>query len=238
MLTPAEFLDAARVPETLQPQTFGLWTIERRGFEETILGEPIFNEWGNDYGAVGWPTFTLLRRVTLRSLHRDLGEVVMEDTRRELSRHLPIWLAARGRVLVTGLGLGCVVRGLLANPEVTSIDVVEKDAGIVRVVWPEFGSDPRCRLIQGDARTVEIAGSWDFAWHDLHDDDDDPCLQTMHAMVIKRFGSRATKQGAWMLPRLLTAFCSRDWILGGPKRRRGGALPRPRAKLAESNPNL
>jgi hypothetical protein len=185
---------------------------------------------------VGWPTITLLRRVTLRSLHRDLGEVVMEDSRRELSRHLPIWLRARGRVLVTGLGLGCVVRGLLANPEVTSIDVVEKDAGIIRAVWPEFSNDWRCHLIRGDARTVEIDGSWDFAWHDLHDDDDDPHLQTMHTMLIKRFASRAKMQGAWMLPRLLTAFCSRDWLIGGPRRRRTGKFPQPRAKVAESTP--
>jgi hypothetical protein len=52
-------------------------------------------------------------------------EVVMEDSPRELRRHLPIWMHAHGRVLVTGLGLGCVVRGLLASPHVEYIDVAK-----------------------------------------------------------------------------------------------------------------
>jgi spermidine synthase len=50
----------------------------------------------------------------------------MEDTLSELRRHTPIFMRAKGRLLVTGLGLG-VVRGLLAKPEVEHIDVVEID---------------------------------------------------------------------------------------------------------------
>jgi hypothetical protein len=36
----------------------------------------------------------------------------MNDFPQELKKHLDFVLRARGRVLVTGLGLGCVVRGL------------------------------------------------------------------------------------------------------------------------------
>ncbi len=48
-MTPQDYLDAARVPKTLKPQTFGLWTIERRLASESVLGER---------GLIGWPDFT------------------------------------------------------------------------------------------------------------------------------------------------------------------------------------
>lgn len=167
-MTPRQFLEAARVPHSLDPQEFGLWQIERRKAGETILGE-LQVDMGLPFGLVGWPDYTLLRRHTLASMHLPLGEVVMEDSLRELRKHLPIWLAARGRILITGLGLGCVVRGLLASPDVERIDVVEIDGDILNAVGPEFAGDPRVVLHHGDALTIELdpALAWDFAWHDI-----------------------------------------------------------------------
>ena len=158
-MTPDDYLEAARVPASVAPQTFGLWTIVRRDTSHPDLE-----------ARVGWPSRTELYRVSGRTLHLiGPGELVMEDSRRELSKHLPIWMVARGRVLVTGLGLGCVVRGLLSNPDVDHIDVVEIDPQILRIVGREFVGNARVSLHLGDALTLDFpAGSrWDYGWHDL-----------------------------------------------------------------------
>jgi hypothetical protein len=199
LLTPAAFLEAARVPKTLQPQAFGLWTIERYNVETKDL------LW------VGFPSITLLRRHTLATLHNG-GVTVMEDSRRELSRHLPIWLVASGRVLVTGLGLGCVVRGLLISPEVEHVDVVEVDQGILDAVGPEFAG-ARVTLHHADALTWEppAGARWDFAWHDIHAE---RALQVLHAKLLVRYADRVRRQGAWMFPRWAKRGTS---ILGGKR---------------------
>lgn len=209
-MTPNDFVEAARVPLTLEPQEFGLWSIERRWMQSPL--ERMF---------VGWPSQTVLRRMTEATMHLG-GEIVMEDSIVELSKHLPIWLAARGRVLITGLGLGCVVRGLLANPLVEHIDVVEIDAGIMRVVGTEFAANDRVTLHLGDALEWDQPGAtWDYAWHDLHDDNGR--LQVMHADLIKRFHRRLRRQGAWAFPRIIGRRIPS--LLGSPgyRRHRGRA---------------
>lgn len=155
------YLSAARCPPTLVPQAFGLWEIQRR---ERPPQEPA----GATFRLlVGADHQTALCRMTEATLHQESGEVVMEDSLQELRRHMPVWLAARGRVLVTGLGLGCVVRGLLASPHVSHIDVIEIDRDILRIVGAEFSGNPRVRLIHDDALTCELPeGRWDIAWHD------------------------------------------------------------------------
>ena len=142
----------------------------------------------------------------------------MEDSAFELRKHLPIWMAARGRVLVTGLGLGCVVRGLLAKPEVEQIDVVEIDDDILRVVGPEFAKDPRVTLHHGDALEIDLAGRFDFAWHDLWTEGDG--LHQLHVALLMRFSNRCGPQGAWAFPRFAARLISRNTnfpLLGAPR---------------------
>lgn len=202
------FMDAARVPPTLAPQTFGLWAIQRVG------PDPVIEAFA------GYPTVTMLRRTTLGTLHLEGGEVVMEDSQRELRKHLPIWMSARGRVLVTGLGLGCVVRGLLASRQVEHIDVVEIDPGIVAVVGPELAADPRVHIHLADALEFPIS-KYDFAWHDLWTDRsaDEPHLQCVHAKLIKRYWGAAKRQGAWNFPRSVSRRL-KVRLLGAPRPRR------------------
>ena len=190
-----DYILAARVPDTVPEQSRGLWTIERWDYSSDEMM----------VAAIGFRTQTRLRRLTMASLHQEPGEVVMEDGLKELSRHLPIWLAAKGRVLVTGLGLGCVVRGLLAKPAVEHITVVERDRHVISMVWSEFADDPRCELIEGDALAVEWpeGTNWDFAWHDIWSDSDkdEPHLQNLHAKLLVRYQRMCPAQGAWQFPR-------------------------------------
>jgi hypothetical protein len=203
-VTARDYMAAARVPHSYEPGSFGLWTIERRKAGESVLFEDIEDR-GLPYGQVGWPDYTLLRRITLAGLHLEHigGEVVMEDSQRELRKHLPIWMKARGKVLVTGLGLGCVVRGLLAKPDVEAIDVVEIDAHIIRKFGPEFERNPRVTLHQADALSWDFEGQcWDYAWHDLHSFDETH-LDLMHIELFNRFMPAVPleRQGAWAFPR-------------------------------------
>jgi hypothetical protein len=201
-MTPHDYIKAARVPESLEPQSFRLWTIRRQNCANVL---PVFKRW------IGFESMTLLYRFTDGTMHTEFGEVVMEDSLRELRRHLPIWLCAKGKVLVSGLGLGCVVRGLLASPSVENITVVEIDPDILRVVGPEFHANDRVTLIEGDALKVKLGGDFDYAWHDICTNGDIH-LQVLHARLIHRFHPRCRIQGAWQLPRPFKRKAP-DWVL-------------------------
>lgn len=210
-MTPDDFIEAARVPRTLEPQEFGLWTIQRIDASsplcETVWGEP-------DNPLLGFPDYTLLHQLTDATLHQPPGEVVMEDSLHELRRHMPIWLAAHGRVLITGLGLGCVLRGLLASTRVEHVDVVEIDSDIIRIVGLEFVGNPRVTIHHGDALRFQWPEGtrWDCAWHDIWCPGNKG-LELLHIELIHNHRKLAGRQGAWMLPRVLSRLW-RDQLIG------------------------
>lgn len=190
--TPAQFIAAARVPDSVEPQDFGLWQITRRTFTDP-----------DHLAEIGFPTQTSLCRWTDATIHLGAGEIVMEDSRRELRKHLPIWMQAKGRVLKTGLGLGCVVRGLLINPAVEHVDVVEIDADIVRIIGAEFAGNPRVTIHHADALTWDFGDRlWDIAWHDIWTEGNNG-LDALHVQLMDRFNARAGYQGAWAFPRVV-----------------------------------
>jgi hypothetical protein len=197
-VTPEDLVHACRVPESVQPATTGLWTIRR------VFADELANPFAQAYIRFtigGYDSYTLLERTTMATMHRDHGECVMEDSARELRRHLPILLVARGRVLVSGLGLGCVLRGLLAKPEVDHVDVVEIDAGILALVGAEFVGNPRVTLHLGDVESIEWpAGTgWDFAWHDVWSETES--LDVVHGRILVRYDGLCGAQGAWQFAR-------------------------------------
>jgi hypothetical protein len=191
-MSPSDYIEAARVPLSVSaPQDRGLWQVIR-----------FFPETEADKNAIGFPHQTRLCRWTFETLHKNHGEIVMEDSRRELSKHLPIWMSARGRVLKTGLGLGCVVRGLLANADVDLITVIEIDDSVIQMIAPEFASSPRVEIIHANALEwePEEGRRWDFAWHDIWTDGPSH-LQLLHAKLACKFKHHCGPQGAWEFPR-------------------------------------
>jgi hypothetical protein len=210
-----ELLNACRVPATVPVGRFGAWFIGR-----VDLTPETRKAWGHYQGKdPGVDRYTVLRRATMGT--DQYPEVVMEDTLPELRRHLPILLPAHGRVLVSGLGLGCVVRGLLSKPEVELIEVVEIDPTILRVIGHEFQYNPRVRLRLGDALTISWPEGrrWDFAWHDVWIDPELGHLDVLHAQLMARYRSLVREQGAWMFDRK----AKRAWpdrLLGAPGRGR------------------
>lgn len=213
-MNPIEMIAAMRVPDSIRPGRVGPWEISRVSLEH-IMRLNMFMA----AGIAPFRSLTMLFRDTLATLHQPLGECVMEDSPTELRRHLPIMIHGRGRILISGLGLGCVVRGLLAKREVEHIDVVEIDPSIVALVGKEFIRNDRVSLHIGDAETIEWPDDarWDYAWHDVWSDQE--ALQVVHGRLMARYSSMCAHQGAWQFPREAKRSMPSRYI-GGPRRRR------------------
>jgi hypothetical protein len=99
------------------------------------------------------------------------GGFSMCDAPFVLRNYVPFLEEAQGDVLLTGLGLGCLVHGLLARPAVRSITVLECDADVLSLVGPTV-ADPRVRLLRADAFswTPPPGVAFDAAMLDLDDE--------------------------------------------------------------------
>lgn len=199
MIAPQEMLRAMRadsVPEGLS----GLWAVTRKQIEEPLTAPDTRKR----------PTmvppgiYTSLWRFTMAELHKEPpGECVMNDMEAELRTHLDFCLRARGNVLVTGLGLGCVARGLLANPAVHRVTVIERDQHVLKLVRPHLPAGLRIILADAVAWCAGSRETFDCAWHDLWSDPDkdEPALQLNHGRMIVSMARQVGWQGAWMFPR-------------------------------------
>lgn len=184
----------------------GLWTIKKfrlaKAFQRRSPGAESIIPAGE---------YTQLFRYTESHAMREheLGELVMQDTPDELQTHLEFMMRAWGKVLVTGMGLGCVVRGTLANPAVTSVTLIERDSHVMqlvsRFIRQPGGPEKPLHMILCDASDW-VKGTnekFDCAWHDLWSDPDkeEQHLQVTHTHLIASLASRVKMQGAWKLPR-------------------------------------
>ncbi len=97
---------------------------------------------------------------------------MMSDTPIEIKDHHKILYEARrrgGRILINGLGIGMVIKGVLSFPNVREIDVVEISSDVIKLVAPTYQNDSRVNIIHADAFTIEWAKStrWNVVWHDI-----------------------------------------------------------------------
>ena len=158
---------------------------------------------------------TYLFRWTDATMQLPNGEVVMHDQEYELQTHLQFALKAKGRVLVSGLGLGCVLRGLLLNGQVESIDVVEKEVEVRYLVEEHLPSDDRFRIHDAcifDFLKERGDEKWDCAWHDIwvEKGEGKKALSALHRDLICDLRRRVKRQGAWALPRLYSQVFRRN----------------------------
>jgi hypothetical protein len=103
------------------------------------------------------------------------------------------------RVLISGLGLGMVVKACLALPCVRQLDVVEINPDVISLVGPTYAADPRVTIIPGDARDPGLipGDAWyDVAWHDIYPDDNPRYAPELMAM-FDTWAHRVRWQGAW-----------------------------------------
>ena len=129
----------------------------------------------------------------------------MHDVPHELKTHLNFMLRAKGKVLINGLGLGCVVRGCLKNPSVEHITVVERSTDVLKLVEPYMPKTRRLRIVKADALRYaeQTREKFDCAWNDLWNDEDkeEPALALIHADLMVRLRHKVQFQGAWAMPR-------------------------------------
>lgn len=101
--------------------------------------------------------------------------IVMSDTPAEMYQHLRFWKAARGRVLIAGLGLGMIATALLRKPEVENVLVLEKSADVIELVgWAipdqlpaERKSAFRLQLADIHDYLAESDEKFDCCWLDI-----------------------------------------------------------------------
>lgn len=134
------------------------------------------------------------------------GTVVMSDTPDELRDHMFPALEIRqrgGRVLIGGLGLGCVLQAALLSENVTHVDVVEQSKDVVSLVAPHY---ERAALDQGKTLAIHEADvfavkwppgtRWSVAWFDIWDNmsaDNYPEF----SRLLRSYGRRADWKGCW-----------------------------------------
>ena len=202
-----EACSAEHVPEAES----GLWTVKK-----LRLAKPFFAARKDGKGeTLPAGTWTSLFRQTSATMHLNgYGDLVMHDFPHEVRKHLQFMLAAHGHVLVSGLGLGCVVRGLLANPRVTRVTVLENSRDVLKLVGPfvekEEGRSKKEENIRLEIVEAEAEGwirgtdrRFDCAWHDLWTDTTagEPHLAVKHAQMMGDLAGRVKFQGAWEFPR-------------------------------------
>lgn len=199
----AELLAAAKA-DSIPEGNSGLWYVHRANFARNILGR-------RDNRLVEVPAgkYAYLYRLTAAKMHQDPpGDLVMHDTPDELKTHLQFMLRARGKVLITGLGLGCVARGCLANPAVEHVTVIENCVDVLNLV-ASYMPSKRLTIVYADALEWCASGKrtreFDFAWHDLWSDPDDEKathLQVLHSRLIRDCAvAGLRKVGAWAFPK-------------------------------------
>jgi len=99
------------------------------------------------------------------------GDEWMTDGRQEYIEHAAFVSEAYGSVLTTGIGVGFLPNLMLSTGKCTKISVIEKNQGVVDLVWPYlqsrfFGSGVELSLIQADANEYVPQEDYDFGWAD------------------------------------------------------------------------
>lgn len=126
------------------------------------------------------------------------GELWMTDAEYELATNYDAVRSARGDVLIAGLGIGFILRPMLAKPEVSSVTVIERSADVIALVSPHF---PAVKVIEADAYAWEPPSkAFDFIYFDIwpnvpNADDlaDIKALKTRYRKALRKGG----KSAAW-----------------------------------------
>ena len=128
------------------------------------------------------------------------GREWMLITPNEIETMRPAVRAARGRVLAYGLGLGYFAYMAARKEDVTSVTVVERDAGVLelfrRHVLPQFPRADKLSLVEADAFSYAGAhmgdGRYDVVFTDLWHDPSDGVELYLRMRAMERLspGSR------------------------------------------------
>ena len=170
------------------PGVSGEWKVEKFTVAENDIGRIRYALHGRP---VPPGTYTRLKK-------EGAWDPMMSDTPAEIGDHLDFVYRAKGRCLLNGLGLGVVLKAILAKPEVTHVDVVEIEQDVINLVWPTYKEGNKVTLYHADALTIEWpkGTTWDCAWHDIW-----PSICTDNLPEVtklkRKYARRVAYQAAW-----------------------------------------
>lgn len=128
------------------------------------------------------------------------GTIIMSDTPDEINDHMPMVYAAKGNILITGLGLGMVLQACLRKPEVAHATVIELSPDVINLVGTHYQQmfGDRLTIINADAMSWKPPKGthYDAVWHDIWDS---ICSEYLPSMRIlwKRYRRISGWQGIW-----------------------------------------
>lgn len=147
----------------------------------------------------GMPELCVTDGTYVRLLHKGRG-LIMSNTQMEYRTSIGFVTEARGHALISGLGLGMLLRPLLARHEVHQITVVEIAQEVIELVGPSYRDligAGRVRIVNADTfKWKPDAGTkFDCAFHDIWNDIGTKNLAEM--TKLRRHYRSAMKPGAF-----------------------------------------
>lgn len=128
------------------------------------------------------------------------GTIIMSDTPDEIRDHMPMVYAAKGDILITGLGLGMVLQACLRKPEVAHATVIELSPDVINLVGNHYQQmfGDRLTIINVDAMTWKPPKGTHYGavWHDIWEHICGDCLPSMRTLR-NRFRKVSDWQGIW-----------------------------------------
>jgi len=126
--------------------------------------------------------------------------ISMSDTPAEMNDHYEMFYEAKnrgGKILINGLGIGAISKGLLTLPQIESIDIVELNEDVIKLVAPYY-LDPRIKIHHHDALTMKWpkGSHWNVVWHDIWDNICSDNLEQMFKLH-RKYGRLCDWQGSW-----------------------------------------
>ena len=133
-----------------------------------------------------------------------LGDTTIADNHPDhLDRHQHFLKAAKGNVLISGLGLGDSLHQVLQNADVEAVTVVEQYQEVIDLVSPAFAEElasGRVTLVQGDIFHFYVGeGEYDIIYHAIWNEKKDISTKDRAALEA-RFAGRCEWHGIVFSP--------------------------------------
>lgn len=190
------YTEKYKVPDVPEGEV-GKWKIKKFEVKKTDMWKQMTSMMDSGrYVPEGWYT-GLFRK---SSNFNDTWEVIMSDTPDELWDMVDPIREATGRVLIAGLGLGVVLNGVLMNPAVTHVDVIELSEDVLALVKTHYEQKYPGKITFIQANILEWIppkdAHWNYAWFDIWDGLCTDNLPEM-GMLHRRYCKKADVRGSW-----------------------------------------
>jgi len=170
-----------RAPVAIPEGSLGVWSIEH-----IHLKKP-----GPIAGSLAYPgDYTVLKKEGI--------DIIMSDTAQEYYEHEPLWMNAKGSVLIGGLGLGMVITPLLADPRVEKITLIENSPEVIDLVWPHYQDLEGVHLVVSDFEAWESTEKFNYVWHDTWIADNELDRHEYREKMTRKYEDRCDDMGFWV----------------------------------------